>query len=87
MKRQTCCVLSLALVSVPVTADELAGRTYGRIVSGQGEIRLPTNYRQSRRSHLGSWQMSEPKAPGHGFHDVYTQPEAVESFENPTLKP
>jgi cytochrome c len=47
--------------------------------NAQGEIRLPADYR-AKWAHLGSWVVMDSKAPGHGFHDVYTQPETVAEF-------
>lgn len=57
-------------------AASLADDTYNRHVSPKGEISLPDDARASW-THLGSWIVADDKAPGHGFHDVYTQPEAV----------
>ena len=60
-------------------ASDLATKTYTAYVNKTGEIRLPENYRQ-HWSHLGSWAVNDVKAPGYGFHDVYTQPEVVKAF-------
>jgi hypothetical protein len=48
-------------------------------VNEQGEISRPEGYR-SDWVHLGSWVVPDEKAPGYGFHDVYTQPESVAAF-------
>jgi hypothetical protein len=60
-------------------ASDLATKTYATYVNKTGEIRLPENYRP-QWGHLGSWAVNDAKAPGYGFHDVYTQPEVVEAF-------
>jgi Cytochrome P460 len=60
-------------------AAELSTETYDTIVNKAGEIKLPANFRQ-RWVHLGSWLVADTKAPGHGFHDVYTQSEAAQIF-------
>ena len=60
-------------------ASDLAAETYATYVSSSGEIKLPGDFRQNWR-HLGSWLVNDPKAPGYGFHDVYTQPESVQAF-------
>jgi len=48
-------------------------------VEGQGAIKRPEGYR-TKWVHLGSWIVPDEKAPGHGFHDVYTQPESLKAF-------
>lgn len=54
--------------------------TFKTLVDQQGEnIQLPDNYRQNW-SHMGSWTVLDESAPGHGFHDVYTQQEAIEAY-------
>jgi cytochrome c len=60
-------------------ASDLATKTYTTYVNKTGEISLPENYRPNW-SHLGSWAVNDANAPGHGFHDVYTQPEVVKAF-------
>lgn len=68
-------------MSLKLFADEsyLSRNTFTQWVDQQGNITLPTNYRQKWR-HLGSWIVEDAKAPGHGFHDVYTQDDAVLAF-------
>jgi cytochrome c len=58
----------------------LGADTYGKYVDAGGAIRLPEGYRASW-IHLGSWVVPDEKAPGYGFHDVYTQPEALAAFK------
>ncbi|MGB4813245.1 MAG: cytochrome P460 family protein [Methylophilaceae bacterium] len=55
-------------------------RTFNNgLVDKAGNIRLPKNFRQNW-VHMGSWIVADPKAPGNGFHDVYTQREAVKAY-------
>jgi hypothetical protein len=74
-------IIGFSVMSGAVTAqaDDLAAETYSTIVGKAGEIRLPDNFRQNW-THLGSWVVNDAKAPGSGFHDVYTQPEAIKAF-------
>lgn len=75
-------VLIISILSAPLgAAGELAEKTYTSIVNKSGDIALPSNFRQ-QWDHLGSWIVADPKAPGHGFHDVYSQPEAVQSYKS-----
>ncbi|NTV43045.1 MAG: cytochrome P460 family protein [Syntrophobacteraceae bacterium] len=55
-------------------------RTFSTHVDAQGGIRKPSEYRSSW-VHLGSWVVLDEKAPGYGFHDVYTQPATVKAFK------
>ena len=71
--------LTGALFTCQLQASDLATKIYTTYVNKNGEIRLPENYR-SHWSHLGSWAVNDAKAPGYGFHDVYTQPEVVKAF-------
>lgn len=64
-----------------VHAQSLADNTYRNWVSERGEISLPKNYRATW-AHLGSWLIADSDAPGHGFHDIYTQPEVVSIFHH-----
>ncbi|WP_116472607.1 cytochrome P460 family protein [Zobellella maritima] len=75
--------LLAALMAGPLSAvaADLAEQTYGRYVDQQGGISLPEDARSSW-PHLGSWIVEDPEAPGHGFHDVYTQPEAVQGYRD-----
>jgi hypothetical protein len=70
---------SAMLGAATARAGDLAAETYNTTVSKTGEIRLPDKCRQNW-THLGSWAVNDAKAPGYGFHDVYTQPEAVKAF-------
>lgn len=77
--------LSIAAASHGVWAGEMSGsspdlgKTFMTLVGKDGSIKLPEGFRKNW-SHLGSWIVSDAGAPGHGFHDVYTQPEAVQAF-------
>lgn len=51
----------------------------GKYVDKDGTIHLPEDYRL-KWIHLGSWYIEDAaNAPG-GMHDVYAEPEAVETF-------
>jgi hypothetical protein len=82
---QIICVNSL-LNSTIVQAVDLASETYSAYVSTTGEIQLPESFRQ-QWTHLGSWVVNDDKAPGYGFHDVYTQPEALHTFQKTGIFP
>ncbi len=55
-------------------------KTFSPYVDDQGRISLPEDYR-ARWAYLGAWAVPMEKAPGRGFHDVFTQPESVESYK------
>lgn len=59
----------------------LATETFSRWVDASGNIKLPENYRQDW-GHAGSWIVADPKAPGHGFHDVYIQKQAAKTYRD-----
>lgn len=81
MKTQLCFGLAvfLSVGSVTAVATELAEHTFSHYVGPEGEISLPEDFRL-HWSHLGSWVVDDAEAPGPGFHDVYTQPEAVKAY-------
>ncbi|MBX9606645.1 MAG: cytochrome P460 family protein [Gammaproteobacteria bacterium] len=62
-----------------VVAEDLGIATFRDYVDAQGRISLPQDFRL-HWSHLGSWVVADTAAPGHGFHDVYTQAPAVEAY-------
>lgn len=68
------------LLAVWASAQNAKAPAEHAAFDAQGQIRLPADYR-TRWSHLGSWVVSDKDAPGHGFHDVYTQPETVAEFK------
>ncbi len=70
---------ALTLITAPVFANDLATTTYRDYVDAEGNISLPSNVRNSW-VHLGSWVVNDADAPGAGFHDVYTQPEAAQIY-------
>lgn len=70
----------------PAYAADIADQTFTRYVNNQGEITLPEDFRL-HWTHLGSWIVTDPKAPGHGFHDVYTQREAAEAYRTSGVFP
>jgi hypothetical protein len=75
-------VISQPLVAIDMTSQEDIERvneTFETLVNENGNIHLPENYRQNW-GHLGSWTVLNESAPGHGFHDVYTQKEAINAY-------
>ena len=68
-----------ATLSFFTYAQAMEPDAYGMVVDQSGNITLPQNYR-SQWSHIGSWLIDDSKAPGHGFHDVYMQPDAVQYY-------
>lgn len=73
-------VASVALAcSGGAAASEIADSTYHTVVDPAGAITLPADFR-SGWTHLGSWVVPDAKAPGHGFHDVYTQSSAAAAY-------
>jgi len=80
-KLQTILTVTGVIFATNAQAIDLATETYNSYVSKSGTITLPESFRQ-HWVHLGSWVVSDTKAPGHGFHDVYTQPEAVKAFHD-----
>ena len=73
-----CAVLTVGLGHAD-GLSELSEQTYRQLVDKAGNIKLPESYRQNW-THLGSLLVADPKAPGHGFHDVYAQPQAVLAY-------
>ena len=71
--------LVMSATSTNVYADKLFAKLKNSVVKNDGDIQLPQDYRKNW-SHLGSWLIADEKAPGHGFHDVYTQPKAVDYY-------
>ncbi|GAA0573945.1 cytochrome P460 family protein [Halomonas salifodinae] len=69
----------LTLTIAPVFAADLATTTFRDHVDSEGNISRPTDVR-SNWVHLGSWVVDDAEAPGAGFHDVYTQPEAARAY-------
>lgn len=69
----------LCAAMTPAMASELADNTFSQYVNSDGDISLPDDFRLNW-SHLGSWIVDDSEAPGAGFHDVYTQPDAVRAY-------
>ena len=67
------------LASTCVFADDAPSKAFSRHVDAKGSISLPTDFR-SQWTHLGSWVVQQDGAPGHGFHDVYTEPASAAAF-------
>jgi len=73
-------LLLMLSVCIPLQAMAQEPATFRTWVDEKGVISLPKDYR-SHWAHLGSWLVADASAPGHGFHDVYAQPEAVAYFQ------
>jgi hypothetical protein len=66
--------------AIPLLAAERAKeRSFSPYVDSKGDITRPTDFRLNW-VHLGSWVVPDEKAPGYGFHDVYTQKSTVEAY-------
>lgn len=72
--------VSCIAFAIPAFAADSTTAIDTRWVGPDGEIRLPADAR-SDWTHLGSYVVADPKAPGHGFHDVYTQPGTVQAYQ------
>lgn len=79
MKRIALTGAMLMAMNFQAYGADLAEHTYSNYVDKNGQISLPVDYRKTW-SHLGTWVVGDKQAPGYGFHDVYTQPEAVEAY-------
>jgi len=79
VKRINLSAVVLVAMSFNANSADLADHTYSHYVDADGQISLPADYRKTW-SHLGSWVVGDKQAPGYGFHDVYTQAEAVEAY-------
>lgn len=55
--------------------------SFDEFVTPDGGIRLPMRDYRSEWTHLGTYFVPAEKEKGMGFHDVYTQPEAVEAYK------
>lgn len=75
------CACEVQAIDVKKTMETLLGQagSFSPYVDEKGSIKLPEGYR-AQWVHLGSWVVPNEKAPGYGFHDVYTQPESLEAF-------
>lgn len=60
-----------------MSADRVGGDAWSEIVSEDGAISLPDDFRREL-VHLGSWFVPEGAAAG--FHHVYTQQSAIEAY-------
>lgn len=77
----------LWLITQPLAANDLGAEsdnvsvstTFDKLVDKEGNVRLPDNYREAW-GHMGSWTVLDDSAPGYGFHDVYTQQDAIEAY-------
>ena len=72
-------VLLVSLLWISGLLAQEKGGTFSPYVDDQGRISFPKDYR-TKFTYLGSWAVPM-KAPGRGFHDVFTQPESVEAYK------
>lgn len=70
----------LALGTFSLAGQDNKKATFSPYVTAKGVIQLPQNYR-TQWVYLGSWVVPNEKAPGYGFHDVFTQPETVKAYK------
>ncbi|QBQ54235.1 cytochrome P460 family protein [Nitrosococcus wardiae] len=81
MRTQAIMVLAASLgMAVGAYGQQGSELPFSAYVDQQGSIRLPKEIR-SHWVHLGSWAVMDKNASGYGFHDVYTQPEAVAVYQ------
>jgi len=66
--------LLISLVAVPAHTED----DFSPFVSKDGDISFPEGFRSSM-VHLGSWFV--PTGGASGFHDVYTEKESVEAYQ------
>jgi hypothetical protein len=78
MRRWLFCASILALVGAPSLGLSAGG--FSPYVDDQGKITRPTGY-WDKWAYLGSWVVPDENAKGHGFHDVFTQPESLRAFK------
>lgn len=75
MKRTAMVAVAVAMLSTAAAS----AADFAPNVDDKGTISLPKDLR-ARLTHLGSWVVGDPDAPGHGFHDVYADDKAVAAF-------
>lgn len=82
MQKVSVMLVVAVLIALPliIGANSDREKTYSPHVNPGGDISKPFDYR-SNWVHLGSWVVSDEKSPGHGFHDVYTQPATAKTYK------
>jgi hypothetical protein len=82
-REETKMIRQVTLAVLTIFAGALQGAPVGArfsaYVDDKGAINLPKDYR-TKWAHLGSWSVHDRADAGHGFHDVYTQPETVAAY-------
>jgi Cytochrome P460 len=83
----TAVVVGVGLVAalLPVSSGATKAATFSPYVDEQGNISVPAGYR-SQWAHLGTWSVRE-KMGGLSYHEVYTQPSAVEAYQQTGVFP
>lgn len=72
-------ILFLAVALFTAQDPARAAESFSPFVDAKGAISRPADYRL-KWAHLGSWVVPNEKAPGYGFHDVYTQADSVSAY-------
>ncbi len=82
MRKKLCLASFIVLCLVAGTCCLYAGDSKGfsPYVDEKGTISLPKDYRATW-SYLGAFVVPAEKAPGYGFHDVFTQPDTVTAYK------
>lgn len=73
--------MALITASSSFAANSAGSNSFSQFVDGEGNIKVPTDYR-SDWDYLGTWSIASKKE-GEGaaeFHGVYTQPGTIEEF-------
>ena len=65
---------TVVLLLQPAGAEEMTMQS-----SSSPPIQVPDDFRR-QFVHLGSWVIPNQADPGHGVHDVYTEPETVDAY-------
>jgi hypothetical protein len=77
---KTAVVFVISLLWLSSSQAQEKTDNFSPYVDSQGRISLPKDYR-GKWTYLGAWAVPMKKAPGQGFHDVFTQSESVEAYK------
>ncbi|MGK0297320.1 MAG: hypothetical protein ACI9XC_000923 [Gammaproteobacteria bacterium] len=78
IKNKTKLFFWVTLLSIVLSVPGMAQDNFSPYVDTNGNISFPEGFRTSM-VHLGSWYV--PDGGASGFHDVYTEKETVEAFQ------